>query len=86
MPIDWDRTIHATITPEGGGERIEIVRYDRAGHWYAEQKGQPRKKLTLAAAAEYVREPRPGAVWHEGRYSGSRFDALVRKLRGADHG
>lgn len=74
-----DRTVHVTIVP-ASGDRIEIVRYDRAGKWYYEDRGR-RRRLTLAEAVEFARVDRPAVIWHEGRQGGKAFDAKVRKLR-----
>lgn len=76
-----DRTVHVTIIP-AAGDRIEIVRYNRAGKWYYEDGGR-RRHLMLAEAAAFAREDRPAVIWHEGRKGGAAFDAKVRKLREA---
>lgn len=78
-----DRTVHVEILLMGGGH-IEIVRYDRSGKWFYEDKDRPtlRRRLTLAEAAEFARLDRPAVIWHEGRLGGRAFDAAVRRLRG----
>lgn len=74
------RRVHCTIIPSTGGDRIEIVRYDRAGAWYYES-GKQRRRLTLAEAARFASDLRPAVVWHENIPGGSRFDSAVRKAR-----
>lgn len=74
-----DRTVHCTIVP-GSGERVEIVRYDRAGKWWYES-GKTRKPLTLDEAVKFAADTRPAVVWHEGRRGGLVFDSKVRKAR-----
>lgn len=78
-----DRTVHVEILPMGGGH-IEIVRYDRSGKWFYEDKNHPsaRRRLTLAEAVGFARIDRPAVIWHEGRLGGRAFDAAVRRLRG----
>lgn len=66
-----DRTVHAT-TPGW-----EIVRYDRAGRWYAESDVLPRQQITVTEAARRATEV--GAEVHLGRPGGRRFDALVAR-------
>ena len=67
-----DRTVHGR-TPEGH----LIVRYDRAGKWFAESEaGTGRRSLNLAAAADLA--TRAGGEAYLGRAGGKRFDALVR--------
>lgn len=73
-----DRRVHVTIVPFDG-DRIEIVRYDRAGKWWYESGGV-RRPLTLAEAVRFA-EDRPAVIWHEGRPGGKVFDARVRLLR-----
>ena len=68
-----DRTVHAWS--ENGQE---LVRYDRAGKWYLEKDGEPRRLLTLMHAVAYAtRMP----DWHInfGEPGGKRFDAACRK-------
>lgn len=74
-----DRRVHCTIVPIGG-DRIEIVRYDRASKWWYES-GTQRKPLTLAQAVEFAASRRPSVIWHEGLPGGTTFDARVRKAR-----
>lgn len=73
-----DRTVHCTIVPHFG-ERIELVRYDRAGKWFYES-GNTRRQITLDEAAAMCDE-RPAVIWHEGRPGGRMFDARVRAMR-----
>lgn len=77
MP-DIDRTVHCTIVPMSG-ERIEIVRYGRAGKWWYED-GARRKPLTLDEAVEFCKD-RAAVIWHEGLPGGKTFDARVRRMR-----
>lgn len=70
--MSTDRTVHAT-TPAW-----EVVRYDRAGHWYAETtRGLPRRKLTIGEAVRLATEV--GSEVHLGRPGGRRFDSLVAR-------
>ncbi len=77
-----DRRVHLTIVP-AFGERIEIVRYERAGKWFYES-GRERRMISLREAVGFA-ENRPGVIWHEGRPGGAMFDARVRAkgLRGS---
>jgi hypothetical protein len=69
-----DRRVHAA-TPEGW----EIVRYDRAGKWYAETLTW-RERITFDMAVYHA--TRAGAKPHLGLPGGTRFDAAVqRKIR-----
>lgn len=63
----------------------QIVRYERAGKWYAEFLGGvmkiPRKALTIAAASQQAVEwERIGGIIHLGRPGGGAFDAKVARL------
>jgi hypothetical protein len=72
MASETDRRIHAR-TPGGW----LIVRYDRAGKWYAELPGRARRPLSLAEA---VREATAiGAFVYLGVSGGSTFDARVKR-------
>lgn len=77
-PVRPDRTVHCQILPMGGG-RIEIVRYDKGGHWYLED-GNHRRRLKLDEAARFAQD-RPAVIWHEGLLGGRSFDAKVRRMR-----
>ncbi len=78
-----DRTVHVEILPIGGGH-VEIVRYDRSGKWFYENKDHltKRRRLTLVEAAGFARVDRPALIWQEGKPGGRAFDAAVRRLRG----
>lgn len=69
-----DRRVHA-VTYNG----LEVVRYDRAGKWYAELPGW-RQPLTFKNAVHLARGCE--SVYY-GLPGGSRFDAAVRKVRAA---
>lgn len=76
-----DRTVHAR-TADG----IEIVRYDRAGKWYAERVDsvrpdvrKSRRLLKLAEAVELA--SRPDSEWFFNRSGGAQFDRRVRLAR-----
>ena len=71
---DFDRTVHG-LTVDGD----EIVRYERAGKWWVEPKAGKRRPVKLAEAAELAVA---GTAFLD-RFSGSRFDALVRQFREA---
>lgn len=73
-----DRTVHVTIVAVDR-DRIEVVRYDRAGKWYLEDRVR-RRRLTFAEAVAFA-EDRPAVIWHEGRPGGRLFDTHVRRLR-----
>lgn len=66
-----DRTVHA-VTHSG----IEIVRYNRAGKWWAEG---PTTRLPLTFAEAVAHGKRRGTTVHLGRPGGSRFDAAVSR-------
>ncbi len=69
-----DRTVHG-LSPRGW----EIARYDRAGKWYLERKGEPRRRVGLDEATRL-------AAWgdfYPDRPGGTAFDSRVRKLREA---
>lgn len=70
-----DRTVHATT-----GDGTEIVRYDRAGKWYLEQKDGTRRQVSVKEAAELVISDR-SSRWFRGRMGGSRFDGLIIQRR-----
>lgn len=76
-----DRTVHVTIVP-ASRERIEIVRYDRAGKWFYEDSGRRSRQITLAEAVKFAAQDRPAVIWHEGLPGGRTFDAAVRRARG----
>ena len=76
-----DRVVHATIAPVSG-PRIEIARYDRTGKYYYES-GKERRQIKVAEAVAFAVPQRPAVIWHEGAPGGTRFDAAVRKARGA---
>ncbi len=75
-----DRTVHA----ETG--YAEVVRYERAGKWYVEDKvhvSTPlnwRTQMTLAEIIELVRnQPYGEADIYLGRPGGKRFDLAIRR-------
>lgn len=70
-----DRTVHARLS-----NGTEIVRYDRAGKWYAEapsKKRIPRQLLTITQAVEMALAD-PGTEVLMGRPGGAKFDALMK--------
>jgi hypothetical protein len=67
-----DRRVHA-VTSEGW----EIVRYDRAGKWYAERP-DGRDRITFHMAVYHA--TRAGAKSQLGIPGGTRFDASVRAV------
>lgn len=79
-----DRTVHCTIVPPTG-PRIEIVRYNRQGHWYWES-GDQRRKLRLLEAVKFAADEREAVIWHEGLPGGRSFDRHVRPQRALARG
>lgn len=77
-----DRTVHVTIVPESEkDERVEIVRYERAGKWWYES-ALDRHPLTIAEAVDLAHEhaERQNSVtWRAGVQGGSTFDAMLLK-------
>jgi hypothetical protein len=71
-----DRTVHA-VRHDG----VEIVRYDKAGKWWAEPKSDhPRFPIpTVRDAAELAFENLQS--WHVGRPGGRVFDALISDMQ-----
>jgi hypothetical protein len=67
-----DRHVHGLMA-----DGTEIVRYDRAGTWYAEPANRTRERLTVGQAA--YRATLGQAFL--GKAGGLRFDAEVRRLR-----
>lgn len=65
-----DRTIHARL------DGTHIVRYDRAGKWYAEREDGTRSPLTLDDAVHLA--TRFGAYVYLGQPGGKAFDAKVK--------
>jgi hypothetical protein len=81
----WDRTVHAEY------QDVEIVRYDRQGHWYIEPIGFAtlrRQKVNLRAAVEQaiwaINYPGVNGRVYIGLPGGGAFDARFRKLTGID--
>jgi len=70
-----DRTIHA-VTEDGR----EIVRYNRAGKWWAEAPPDYRQRLSLREAARLA--TLRGSAVRLGLAGGSQFDAAVRDRLG----
>lgn len=68
-----DRTIHAR-TRSG----MLIVRYDRAGKWYAERVFTRLRSLTLKQAVDLAVQQ--GSYVYLDQPGGKRFDAAVRKM------
>lgn len=68
-----DRTVHGVT-----GNGWEIVRYERAGKWYAEHPNDAPRWLTVTDAACNLAEE--DAAWFEGKPGGQKLDAKVRKL------
>lgn len=53
--IDQDRSVHVTIVPPDGSDRLDVVRYRRARKWWVEgtlRGEQIREQVTVAQAAE----------------------------------
>jgi hypothetical protein len=69
-----DRRIHAR-TPDGWS----IVRYDRAGKWYAEHDEKKRRSLTLDEAVQEA--SKLGTYLYLGVPGGNAFDAKMKKVR-----
>lgn len=69
-----DRTVHARLF-----DGVEIVRYDRAGKWYAEKQAllAPRQHLTLSQAVAMVLNDEDAEVFH-GKPGGAMFDRRVK--------
>lgn len=65
-----DRTIHARTV-----NNTAIVRYDRAGKWYAE-RGSLRRRLALSEAVSMA--TKRGSHIYLGKPGGKLFDARVR--------
>lgn len=64
-----DRVVHAEL-----GE-MQVVRYDRAGHWYLEDPGQKRQRISLSQAVVTARIWRQaGGRVYLGRPGGGSFD------------
>lgn len=70
-----DRRVHAT------GTYIEVVRYDRAGKWYIEDRHRGgRERVSLALAVQIARSLRKaGGKVHLGLPGGGAFDRLVNR-------
>lgn len=66
-----DRTIHARVPGN-----VLIVRYDKAGKWYAEKDGH-RAPITLGAAVEMATQI--GSYVYLGKPGGMMFDSQVRR-------
>lgn len=75
---EYDRRVHLTADSYRRG-RVEIVRYDRAGKWWAEYGDGTRQRLYLAGAVVFAKLP--GSVWHRGLPGGRAFDAKVIQFR-----
>lgn len=69
-----DRRVHAT-TSTGG----EIVRYDRAGKWYHEHTGDPRKRQRVSLVEAVRIASLPGSTPELGIPGGQLFDAWIRR-------
>jgi hypothetical protein len=77
-----DRTVHA----ETG--YAEVVRYDRAGKWYVEDKGNHmvrplgwRTQLRLSEVIEWMQDQPKGEVTvHWRKRGGKQFDAAIHRL------
>jgi len=70
-----DRTVHASYPG------MEIVRYDKAGKWYAEPtSGGQRDHLNIQEAV-YLAIAQ-GAQWFPGRQGGLAFDRKMRDTFG----
>jgi hypothetical protein len=69
----FDRVVHAT-TVDG----TEIVRYDKAGKWYAEPSEGKRRSISLSEAVDLAVSP--GSTGTERRHTGGmQFHAKVMK-------
>ena len=76
--IDTDRTVHGEF--EAYGTTYLIVRYDRAGKWYAEPAAQPegkRWRMTVSVAASNA----AFGKWYPKKPGGSAFDRKVSQFR-----
>ncbi|WP_256840367.1 hypothetical protein [Ornithinimicrobium faecis] len=74
MTAPRDRTVHAILS-----DRTEIVRYDRAGKWYAEP-ADPQSRRRLITITEAVRlTVAEGIWWGVDQPGGLSFDAKVRR-------
>ena len=67
-----DRRVHAS-----SDRGVEVVRYERAGKWYLEMPGVPRRRIKLDEAVQQA--TLPWVTWREGVPGGSTFDARVKK-------
>lgn len=62
-----DRRVHAST------DKVEVVRYDRAGRWYIEWKdGSKRQRSSITEAVQMAVDL--GATHHEGVPGGGAFD------------
>jgi hypothetical protein len=68
-----DRTVHARLS-----DGREVVRYDRAGKWWVEIVGGPRRSITVGEAIDLACVPGETQVFL-GRAGGGSFDAAVEK-------
>ena len=67
-----DRVVHAFLK-----DGTEIVRYDRAGKWYAERWDTQRQRLTIKNAATMTLND-PESHINFNMVGGTQFDRLVR--------
>jgi hypothetical protein len=67
-----DRTVHAT-TSDG----VQVVRYGRAGKWYAEQD-RPHRQRHIAFMEAVRLAKKPGSTVNLGLPGGGLFDARLR--------
>lgn len=82
--LDPDRTVHATHA-----DGHEIVRYDREGHWFLEERNQEleierRTRIPVQRAAIVSRQN--GWTHHAGLSGGSTFDRIRANLDEATGG
>jgi hypothetical protein len=67
-----DRTVHAS------GLFLDVVRYNRAGKWYLEGKGDNQGYRRHVGIREAARFAAAGCDVHLGLPGGSTFDQLVK--------
>jgi hypothetical protein len=76
--VTTDRTVHAVHADLLGG--TQIVRYDRAGKWYAET---PTRRFQITVRQAAVLASLAGSVVHLGQPGGAAFDRQYRQIKSA---
>jgi hypothetical protein len=76
----YDRTVHAARA-----DGTAIVRYERAGKWYAEKPDGTRRAITLkdAVVEAMAGDAEPGGYVNRGRAGGLSFNSALRKAEAA---